>query len=89
MGEQIRKRRTLLLMQTRITEDEIDAATRQLAKSPRGRADLRRLDAALETEDFCLDLLDQRAFLALLGGAWAGQRPKVREAMRNRLSETE
>lgn len=74
-------------MQTRITADEIQAAARQLAKSERGRAALRRLGSAFEGEDFCLDLLDQRAFLALVGGAWTGQRANVRDAIAETLAE--
>lgn len=69
-------------MQTRITPEEIAAAARLLARHPRGQAALRRLDAALEGDDLCLDLLDQRAFLALLGGVWSGQRERVRAALR-------
>lgn len=73
-------------MQTRITLDEIRAASRQLAKHERGRAALKILADALKDEDLCLDLLDQRAFLALLGGAWHGQRTTVREVIHGQLA---
>ena len=82
-------RADIFLMQTRITDEEIQAAARQLTKLPRGRAAMQRLADALQTEDLCLDLLDQRAFLALLGGAWNGQRPRVREAMVAALAKAE
>ena len=64
-------------MQTRITVDEMRAASRQLAKHERGRAALRQLDALLRAGELDLDLLDQRAFLTLLGGAWTGHRQEV------------
>lgn len=73
-------------MQTRITVDEIHAAARQLAKHERGRAALRELARALEAERLDLDLLDQRAFLALLGGAWMGQRESVCAILRETLA---
>jgi hypothetical protein len=38
-----------------------------------------RLAEVLEGNALDLDLLDQRAFLALLGGAWTDQGEKVRE----------
>lgn len=53
------------------------AAARQLAKHERGQAALRRLEALLRAGEFDLDLLDQRAFLTLLGGAWTGHREQV------------
>lgn len=68
-------------MQTRITIEEMQAAARQLAKTERGRAAMQRLMEALDKGGFDLDLLDQRAFLALLGGAWNGQAEKVREIL--------
>lgn len=64
-------------MQTRITVDEMRAALRQLSKHERGQAALRHLDALLRAGELDLDLLDQRAFLTLLGGAWAGHRDQV------------
>jgi hypothetical protein len=57
-------------MQTRITADEMEAAARQLSRSERGQAVMRRLADLLKEDDLDLDLLDQRAFLALLGGVW-------------------
>lgn len=69
-------------MQTRITPDEIHAAARRLAQSERGRAALQRLTQAIEGNGLDLDLLDQRAFLALLGGVWTDQREIVRAALR-------
>ena len=72
-------------MQTRITTEEMQAAAHQLAKSERGRAALNRLLVLLEGEDIDLDLLNQRAFLALLGGAWAGQSEAARESAREAL----
>ncbi len=68
-------------MQTRITLDEIHAAARQLAKHERGQAALRQLDSLLRSGELDLDLLDQRAFLTLLGGAWMGQREQVCESV--------
>lgn len=69
-------------MQTRITIDEMQAAARQLAKHERGRAAMGQLAELLERGGLDLDLLDQRAFLALLGGAWMGQREAVCEILR-------
>ena len=66
-------------MQTRITVDEMQAAARQLVKTERGRDAMKRFLALLEDDDFDLDLLDQRAFLALLGGAWNGRAAEVRK----------
>jgi hypothetical protein len=68
-------------MQTRITPDELQAAARQLAKTERGRLAMQRLHALLEGDALDLDLLDQRAFLALVGGAWTGQREKTRDVI--------
>lgn len=73
-------------MQNHITPDEVQAAARLLAKHPRGRAALQRLAAALEAGDLDLGLLDQRAFLTLLGGAWKGEREAVASALRDALS---
>lgn len=73
-------------MQTRITPEEIEAATRQLAKTPRGRVAMQRLLDALDKGGFDLDLLDQRAFLALLGGVWTNQGDKVREIVRQAVA---
>ena len=70
------------LMQTRITPEEIQAAARQLAKSERGRQALQRLAELIDADALHLDFLDQRAFLALLGGVWTGQAGPVREAVR-------
>lgn len=58
------------------------AAARQLAKHERGRAAMRQLGELLDVGGLDLDLLDQRAFLALLGGAWMGNRDKVCEILR-------
>jgi hypothetical protein len=74
-------------MQTRITPEEMHAAARQLARSERGRAALSRLLTLLEGEDMNLDLLNQRAFLALLGGAWTGQVAGACDSIRAALSE--
>ena len=74
-------------MQTRITPQEMAAAARQLAKNDGGRAALSRLLTLLEGEDMDLDLLNQRAFLALLGGAWTGQAHVARESIRAALQE--
>lgn len=68
-------------MQTRITVDEMRAASRQLAKHERGRAAMRQLDTLLRAGELDLDLLDQRAFLTLLGGAWMGHRKEVSEIL--------
>lgn len=73
-------------MQTRITVEEMHAAARQLAKHERGRQAMRELAQALESNRLDLDLLDQRAFLALLGGAWMGQRETVCAIMRETLA---
>lgn len=73
-------------MQTRITPDEMQAAARQLAKTERGRIAMQRLLDVLEGDGLDLDLLDQRAFLTLLGGAWKGQRDMVRDVMRATLA---
>ena len=75
-------------MQTRITPQEMTAAARQLAKNERGRAALSRLLTLLEGEDMDLDLLNQRAFLALLGGAWTGQAGVACDSIRDALRET-
>lgn len=74
-------------MQTRITTEEMEAAARQLGKHERGRAAMRQLAELLEVGGLDLDLLDQRAFLALLGGAWMGQRAKVCEILRAECTE--
>ncbi len=73
-------------MQNHITPDEVQAAARLLAKHARGRAALQRLAAALDSGDIDLGLLDQRAFLTLLGGAWKGERETVAAAMREALA---
>jgi hypothetical protein len=75
-------------MQTRITVDEIHAAARQLAKHENGRAALQSLAQALEHGALEIGLLDQRAFLALLGGAWMGQRETVCRILRETLQNT-
>ena len=75
-------------MQTRITPQEMAAAARQLAKNERGRVALTRLLTLLEGGDMDLDLLNQRAFLALLGGAWTGQAGIACESIRHALQET-
>ncbi len=75
-------------MQTRITPQEMAAAARQLAKNDRGRAALARLLTLLDGETMDLDLLNQRAFLALLGGAWAGNAELACESIRTALRET-
>ena len=74
-------------MQTRITREEIQAAARQLGRSSQGRAALQQLLTLLESDIVELDLLNQRAFLALLGGGWKGQAELAREAARTVLSE--
>ena len=68
-------------MQKRITEEEIETAARQLATSEQGRAALQKFGQLLEQGGFELDLLNQRAFLALLGGVWTGRSQRVREAI--------
>lgn len=68
-------------MQKRITEEEIETAARQLATSEQGRAALQKFGQLLEQDDFELDLLNQRSFLALLGGVWTGRSQRVREAI--------
>lgn len=73
-------------MQNHITPDEIQAAAKLLAKHARGRAALQRLAAALDAGDLDLGLLDQRAFLTLLGGVWKGERETVAAAMREALA---
>lgn len=73
-------------MQNHITPDEIQAAAKLLAKHARGRAALQRLAAAVESGDLDLGLLDQRAFLTLLGGAWKGERAAVTAAARDALA---
>jgi hypothetical protein len=74
-------------MQKRITEDEIETAARQLATNEQGRAALQKFGQMLGQEDFELDLLNQRAFLTLLGGAWTARSQRVREAIARALSE--
>ena len=64
------------------------AAARQLVKNERGRVALIRLLTLLEGGDMDLDLLNQRAFLALLGGAWTGQAGVACESIRHALQET-
>ena len=73
-------------MQTRITQDEMKAAARQLGKSEEGRAALQRLLTLLDGPTVDLDLLNQRAFLALLGGAWTGKLEAARAAIRSTLA---
>ncbi len=75
------------MMQTRITVEEMQAAARQLAKSAAGRAAMQRLDRSLAANEFDLDFLDQRAFLALLGGAWMGNMDKARETIQDALAD--
>jgi hypothetical protein len=75
-------------MQTRITLEEMQAAARQLSKSPRGREMMQRLVRLLDGDGADLDLLNQRAFLALLGGAWAGQADNAREVIRSTLDSS-
>jgi hypothetical protein len=74
-------------MQTRITREEMLAAARQLARSEEGKVALRQLTALMEGGNMGLDLLNQRAFLALLGGAWAGQVDVARDSIRDALAE--
>lgn len=73
-------------MQNHITPDEIQAAARLLAKHARGRAAMQRLAAAIDSGDLDLGLLDQRAFLTLLGGAWKGDRETVSATLRDALA---
>ena len=73
-------------MQNHITPDEVQAAAKLLAKHARGRAAMQRLAAALEAGELDLGLLDQRAFLTLLGGAWKGERETVSAALRDALA---
>ena len=74
-------------MQTRITVEEMQAAARQLARSEHGRMTMQRLLTWIENDGAQIDLLDQRAFLALLGGAWTGQGDKVRALLRETLGQ--
>ena len=74
-------------MQKLITEEEIETAARQLATSEQGRAALQKFGRLLEQDDFELDLLNQRAFLALLGGIWTGRSQRVREAIVRALAQ--
>jgi hypothetical protein len=74
-------------MQTHITVSEMQAAARQLAKTERGREAMKRFLALLNGADFDLDLLDQRAFLALLGGVWNGSAADAREIMAQALGQ--
>jgi hypothetical protein len=74
-------------MQRRITAEEMQAAARQLAKSERGRAVMQRLLDWMDEDELKLTLLNQRAFLALLGGAWSGRTEAARRSMRQALSE--
>jgi hypothetical protein len=74
-------------MQTRITVEEMQAAARQLAKTERGREAMKRFVALLSEGEFDLDLLDQRAFLALLGGVWNGRTREVRATMTQALAD--
>ena len=75
----------MLSMQTRITMEEMQAAARQLAKTDRGRAVMQQLVQLLDSDILDLDLLDQRALLALLGGVWTGQAVSAREVVRRTL----
>lgn len=75
-------------MQTRITPEEMQAAARQLAKTEAGRDAMTRLLPLLEGGHLELGFLDQRAFLALLGGAWLGQRSQACDAMREALDSS-
>ncbi len=75
-------------MQTRITVEEMQAAARILAKSEQGRVILQRLSAWVEADAVDLDLLNQRAFLALLGGAWAGKSSEALAAIRDALADS-
>lgn len=81
-----RQRSIFAAMQTHITPDEIQAATRQLAKSENGRAALLWLSDGMDAAATDLDLLDQRAFLALLGGVWHGQAGVVKARVRETLA---
>jgi hypothetical protein len=83
----VRSRSNLSAMQTRITEDEIETAARQLATSDQGRAALQKFGQWIEQDDFGLDLLNQRAFLALLGGVWTGRSQRVREAIARAVAQ--
>jgi hypothetical protein len=74
-------------MQTRITSDEMHAAARQLAKTENGRTAMQRLLDLAEDDELALGLLDQHAFLALLGGVWTGQKETACEAMREILAD--
>ena len=76
-------------MQTRITVEEMQAAARQLAKTERGREAMKRFVALLNEGEFDLDLLDQRAFLALLGGVWNGRTAEVRATMAQALADAD
>lgn len=65
----------------------MQAAAQQLAKTERGRHAMQRFLALIEHDDFELDLLDQRAFLALLGGVWKGRAADVRVILRQTLAD--
>jgi hypothetical protein len=73
-------------MQTRITPEEMEAASRQLAKTQQGRAAMRQLIVLMDGGALDLDLLDQRALLALLGGIWSGRGDAAREFIRTSLA---
>ena len=75
-------------MQNRITVDEMHAAARQQSKHDRGQAALLQLELLLRAGELDLDLLDQRAFLTLLGGAWMGQREQVCEIVHEVVKPT-
>ena len=47
---------------------------------------MQRLLEALDKGGLDLDLLDQRAFLAILGGVWTGQGDKVRDVLRQAVA---
>ena len=65
----------------------MQAASRQLAKTERGRAVMQQLVQLLDSNVLDLDLLDQRALLALLGGVWSGQAVTAREVVRTTLAQ--
>lgn len=66
----------------------MQAAARQLARSECGRDAMERLLVLMDDECIDLTLLNQRAFLALLGAAWTDRAPEACAIMREALKQS-
>ncbi len=72
-------------MNSRITEQEIDSAAANLARSETGQGALLDLLRFLERDGLVLDGVNQKAVRTLLDAGWQGRGQDVRDSIRTHL----